>query len=59
MAAVLASLLCIQGIFLGMKIASVIAWSWWTVFIPGYLFLIAIGIIAFIILYLVKQFSDG
>ncbi len=44
----------LQILFIGLKLTDYITWSWWTIFIPAYIWLVLLIILFFILFYLEK-----
>lgn len=45
----------LQILFIGLKLTNYITWSWWTVFIPAYIWFVLLIILFFLLFYLEKR----
>lgn len=45
----------LQILFIGLKLTDYISWSWWTVFIPAYIWFVLLIILFFLLFYLEKR----
>lgn len=45
----------LQILFIGLKLTDYISWSWWTIFIPAYIWFVLLIILFFLLFYLEKR----